>query len=569
MSFAFRFRFGFGLPACLAAWLAFGGASIFAHGPLPTYSTRTLSVAWEMWQRGEWWVPHLNGVAYSHKAPLLYWLIHAGWAVGGVSDVWPRVLELLLGAAVLALTAQLARRVHPERADGRAAAAWVLAGTAFFFLFALQLMFELLLSVFVLLALLALLRDGLERPRPHWPLFALALTGGLLTKGPVMLLHVAFPVLLAPWWSAAVRARRARWYTGAALATLAALALFALWVLPAAFGGSAEYREQLLWSQTAGRVVASFDHARPGWWYLAVLPAVLLPWSLWPRAWAALARVGRDAGTRLLLAWLLPTLVAFSLVSGKQAYYLVPELAGFALLLARAALCHEGSQTMRAPAAFVVGLGAALAFLPHLARAQAWSPHWIVDLASGHLAWGLATIAVGLLLLGRAPGPAAALRRLALASLAASALAHAEFTETLWHDYDLAPAAHRMAELQRTGRPIANVGVYEGQYHFLGRLSHPIESLLWPDTPAWAKAHRDGIIVQYPHELHGNERGRPLLVQPFRGSWIEIWDAQEWLYAHGHDVPRPPEHPVEVDPPGYRRALEGEGVEPSETTDPG
>ncbi len=47
----------------------------------PVGETRYASVAWEMWQRGDFLVPHLNGELYSHKPPLLFWLMHAGWAV--------------------------------------------------------------------------------------------------------------------------------------------------------------------------------------------------------------------------------------------------------------------------------------------------------------------------------------------------------------------------------------------------------------------------------------------------------------------------------------------------------
>ena len=81
----------------LLAWGVVALVSIFLHGPVPLYSTRSLAVAWEMWDRGSWLVPLFNGAPYSHKTPLLPWLIHAGWLVTGVSDVWPRVLMVLLG----------------------------------------------------------------------------------------------------------------------------------------------------------------------------------------------------------------------------------------------------------------------------------------------------------------------------------------------------------------------------------------------------------------------------------------------------------------------------------------
>ena len=73
--------------AWIPLWLAAALVAIFQTGFMPLYSTRTLGVAWEMWNSGQFLVPYANGAPYSHKVPLLFWLIHAGWLVGGVGDV--------------------------------------------------------------------------------------------------------------------------------------------------------------------------------------------------------------------------------------------------------------------------------------------------------------------------------------------------------------------------------------------------------------------------------------------------------------------------------------------------
>ena len=39
--------------------------------PLPIDETRYLTVAWEMRRTGEFLVPHLNGLPYAHKPPLI------------------------------------------------------------------------------------------------------------------------------------------------------------------------------------------------------------------------------------------------------------------------------------------------------------------------------------------------------------------------------------------------------------------------------------------------------------------------------------------------------------------
>jgi len=518
------------LAGCIALWLAVAGFSIFLHGPMPLYSTRTLSVGWEMWQQGSWLVPLQNGMQYSHKAPLLYWLYHAGWAVTGVNDVWPRALALIFGALALVLVSRLARALFPQRPDAAVLAPWIVAGSTFFLLFALQLMFDVLLGLFVLAAFLALVRGDIYRGVPSWIGFSLALGLGLLVKGPVMLLHVVFPVLLAPLWSEQARAAPARWYGRAALATLGGFALFAAWLVPALLQGDAAYREALLWKQTAGRIVKSFDHARAWWWYLAILPALAFPWVLWFGSWRALAGARRDdiAGGRFLGCWLLPALLAFTLSSGKQAYYLIPELGGLAVALAAAIAARADARWPRwygaLPALVIIALGAMTLALPWLPPQWITSP-WVAQLANGSrwIAWFI--VAAGAALLIGARRPTRFVLQLGAASLIAGAAAHALFMHAYWPRYDLAPAAQAIARAQREGRPVLNIGTYEAEYQFLGRLEKPLAELDRPeDIAAWRQAHPDGVIVQTGARTPKGV-GTPLHRQRFRSRWVEIWPA--------------------------------------------
>src|SRR5690554_7503029 len=59
---------------------------------MPVDETRYVGVAWDMWQSGSWVVPLLNAEPYSHKPPLLFWLIHVGWALFGVNEITPRLV---------------------------------------------------------------------------------------------------------------------------------------------------------------------------------------------------------------------------------------------------------------------------------------------------------------------------------------------------------------------------------------------------------------------------------------------------------------------------------------------
>ncbi len=61
----------------LTAWGALVLTALLTRPPLPVDETRYLSVAWEMWQQQHILVPISNGAPYSHKPPLLFWLMQA------------------------------------------------------------------------------------------------------------------------------------------------------------------------------------------------------------------------------------------------------------------------------------------------------------------------------------------------------------------------------------------------------------------------------------------------------------------------------------------------------------
>jgi 4-amino-4-deoxy-L-arabinose transferase-like glycosyltransferase len=552
------------IPLWLPLWLGVALLAIFQHGPMPLYSTRTLAVAWEMWQHGEWLVPHINGAPYSHKVPLLFWLIHAGWAVGGVGDVWPRILEVLIGAGWLLAAAALARRVFARRAEVAAIVPWLLLALSYAFLFGLQIMYEMLLAFWVAAALCCLVG------RPRWIAFALCVGAGLLTKGPVMLLHVAFPLLLGPWWSEAARADRRGWYVRGAMALGGGFALLVAWALPAGFAGGQAYRNELFFMQTAGRVVDSFDHARPLWWYLPMLPVLLFPWIAWPRLWAAAWRWREPLGDgeRFLIAWLVPTLGVFSLVSGKQVYYLLPLLPGAAMLLARLVSRSEWNRGARPllggwPLGIaVVVAGVFLLALPWLVQQGKVQSVWLVDAADGSALFGAVFVVLGLWLAVPRRDAAVELRRIAFATLLGTAAAHALFARTLWHYFDLTPASHVMREAQLAGRPLANLGTYEGQFQFLARLTQPITEVHTPDLAAWLQAHPNALVATYTSRLTPVDLRHARLIQPFRSRWLLLWDAPVLAALRAGATPPDSAHPTTLAPPDYWRYRQ---VEPGST----
>ena len=516
------------LRAPLLAWSVLALLSIFLHGPIPLYSTRTLAVAWEMWDQGSWLVPLFNGAPYSHKTPLLPWLMHAGWFVGGVNDIWPRLLVVLLGTVAIAQAGVLASRLYPTRPNLPALTAWAMAGSWFFFLFSLQLMYELPLTVAVLGGLLALCRRRGEAWVPWWPGLALAVGFGLLAKGPVVLLHLGVPLLTARWWHPLARADGNGFAKKALLAVLAGIGMFALWLLPALTLGDPEYRQALLVTQTAGRIRDSFDHAQSWWWYAPILMLLMAPWW-WSRWWwRQVPALWRDTANRFAWCWLLGVVLAFSLISGKQPYYLLPEFAALALLLAVAA--NERPRLgLAAPVALCL-VGSAMLGV-RLFKGHIGQPFPEELLTSVPLA-GVVLLVAGLAAIRWRSLPAHA-----FAVLLGMASLHAAATPLLRTQFDFTPTARLIGDAQRGGTRVAFLGLYQLQFQFAGRLSEPLIVLDEGAAREWAASNPGQLLVVNAREPWTAPGPQPVTQQRFRTRWVQVWRAGQWRALPPQQLP--------------------------------
>jgi 4-amino-4-deoxy-L-arabinose transferase-like glycosyltransferase len=511
----------------LAALLALVAAVGLARPLLPIDETRYAGVAWEMWVRGDFLVPFRNGEAYHHKPPLLFWLMHAGWAVFGVNEWWPRLISPLFAAGALALTARLGRRLWPQQPSVARDAPYVLLASLLFTYFASALMFDALLTFFVALGLLGLVSAWQDGGARGFVLLALGLGGALYAKGPVALLHLLPAALAAPWWMRERRPAWRRWYAGVGLALLGAAALILAWAVPAAIAGGEEYRHAIFWGQTAGRMASSFAHRAPAWFYLAWLPLMLLPWLPWPRLWRALAPAARqgllaESGSRLMLFAAGFALLAFSLISGKRWHYLLPEFVPAALLVARIVPAAAARRIDRwLPAATLVLAGVALAIAAPRLRALLGSD----DAGPVLVGAGLALAAVGIGLGRTRPHEATAdLRALATAMVLAWAIGLGTADVLLREPYDVGRTAAQLARHEAAGRPIGIVGDYHGQWHLAGRLRQPLQEVPPGEAAAWLAAHPQGRLVvvhKRDEELPAGARIEHL--QPrYRGSRLAI-----------------------------------------------
>jgi len=442
----------------------------------------------------------------------------------GVHTWVARVEALIVALGMLLTLRRLAARLGMN-AHGADTAMWLLAGCLGFAVFSTAIMFDLLLSLTVLGALHALLDLDASRWKRGSVFLGVTIGFGILAKGPVMLLHIVPVALLAPLWSDTARTHKARWYVALLAGLLIGVAILVCWLLPAARYAGPDYWQPLV-GKVTGRIAHSFAHQRPWWWYLPLVPLLLLPWLLTLRApKAAWASLWRGRFGRFLWCWWIVPFVAFCAISGKQIHYLLPLLPAWAL--AGAWLLQRPGARLRPLLFGLLALAMALALV-----ALPWQAAKTFDYpaqpAIAELALAGLIIAMGVWRgWGRdARGLALSATALVSAAMLAGALA-------LLPSLNVEPEAAFVKRALRDRVPIATIESDNGLLGYTGRLRQPVPWIARDQALAWCRAHPDGILLIL--ESHDEvTKGVPLRTWPYFLSGdrrITAWRARQILGA--------------------------------------
>lgn len=283
-----------------------------------------ISIAEEALRDGTWFSFYNHGEAYADKPPLYLWIVMLSKLLFGSYQMWFIALASVLPVAgILAVMGRWVREENPSF-DPKAADL-MLATTGMFLGSALVLRMDMLMCLFIVLAIYTFWRlyRGTARPCHKWllPVWIFLAT---FTKGPVgfMMPILVIAVFLAVKGQIRTFGRYMGWRQWALLVGLCV----AWWALVYIEGG-AEYINNLLFHQTIGRGIDSFHHKRPWWYYIAHIPQSFAPWVfllvgvLGVGAWRKLVRTDLE---RLFMVAITATFVMLSIFSSKLDIYLVP-----------------------------------------------------------------------------------------------------------------------------------------------------------------------------------------------------------------------------------------------------
>ena len=511
-----------------AIWLLLVVGGLAARPSLVAVDGMLLSDAWWSWQ-------NIGTEPFSGPV-LLFWLIHAGWHLFGVSELWARLVAPLFVLAGLWLAYAAARRLWPQQPDAPRYAPLLIIGTGGIVAFASQTLTDTPMIAVVMLALLGLAYWLRGNTRRGSALFACALLGGLLIKGPLAVIWLLPPAITLPWIAPDARSAGRRWL---ALAIVGAIVTWGVWI-------SAQHSIGAL----VDLLLTDPAPDRRDWYWLPVFALLFAyPWIWWRTSWRAMGRLSRhrlDAGSILVLVAIAAACVGAFFDPYRVQHVLLPAMALAALLLARAlAATPEKARDFHAalpglPLLFIGFVFFLLNIVPHAHLDAVWRrllgesslPIWLGGISLGA---GLLLLGGGYLLAQLTPRPLRfrILQVALLPVLMASAL-NLEFLSGLRDFFDLQPFAERIHALQAEGRPIAVIGSYDGGFDLAGRLEQPPVILADANTAhRWAAANGSGVVITFFAGSTLRLPGRPIFLAAAGDRWAALWPASTIIATEG------------------------------------
>jgi len=314
-------------------------AGLGAYGLLNNNEGLYASIGQAMLQTGNYSIPHLNGVPYIEKPPLLYWLSAISYAVFGVHEFsarfWPATAGLVTCLTVYGFGCRL------QKKQLGLMGAWILATSIGFIIFSRTVFFDGLLTCFLTLAFVSFYFFYTTEQRKYlrWSYTCLALA--VLTKG--LVAGVLFALVILVFLSLEYALIRF-WKK---LFDPLALLLFIGIALPWHVWASIQ-EPGFAWFYIINEHMLRFlnlrepqDYYRGSFfYYLPRLAAYFMPWTLLLGAVFIRNPVSAGVNTqasslrKFLWCWFLVPLVFFSFSHAKANYYMMLGMPALAFSVA-------------------------------------------------------------------------------------------------------------------------------------------------------------------------------------------------------------------------------------------
>ncbi len=354
---------------CAAMCVAVVFVYLYGLGALPLTGPdepRYAQVAREMWGRGDWVTPTLGGFTWFEKPALPYWTMRVGFALFGVNEYAARFGSGVAGLCTVAAAWRIGRcveRISAAKWRGLGVmCAGVTASCLGLLVFARAASFDIYITAATACALWCFFAADIEanHVRRRWFIAGCyAFMGAaLLAKG---LIGVVLPAgIVGLYFVLRRRVPEGFWWRSLVWGLPLTIAVASLWYVPVITRHGWTFVNEFFIQHHFARYVSNkYRHPQPFYFYLPVVFALALPWSLVlikatleavKAAWQGEgkgAMTGGDAtqdeataGDEIVgrlnlfaLAWLVVPVAFFSMSGSKLPGYVLPALPGACLLV--------------------------------------------------------------------------------------------------------------------------------------------------------------------------------------------------------------------------------------------
>ncbi|MFZ1057194.1 MAG: glycosyltransferase family 39 protein [Opitutaceae bacterium] len=352
----------------------FGALFAWRLGSAPLFNPdegRYAEVPREMIAGRDWVTPHLDGVPYFEKPPLMYWAVAACEEAFGPSEWSVRLAPALFGVAGILMAYSAARRIY-----GRDAGFWsaVVLGTSLLYLAIGHLvLLDMAVSVLMSATLFCFILGMREPPGAarRWLFFGLYASAALatLTKG---LMGFLIPGAVMFLWVLLLNQWRRLWPLYLPSGVSLFLVIAAPWHFLAASRNPGWAHFYLVYEHWERFFDKGHGRWGPFWYFVPILILGLFPWTgfLWSSFRDALAggwsRRRENAEAWFFTIWAVFIFLFFSKSQSKLPPYILPVFPAVAVVMGRwlaATLPAEDAFARMRPAlrvfAFLCGLMAA------------------------------------------------------------------------------------------------------------------------------------------------------------------------------------------------------------------
>lgn len=290
----------------------------------PDNELRYLSIADEALRNGSIFTFTTHGIVYADKPPLYLWIVMLGKTLFGYHNLlFLGLFSFLPALVVIRVMDRWVKSAMPE--NERLLAQLMLLTSAFFLGTALVVRMDMLMCMFIVLALYTFFRmysgSGKRRDPILFPVFIFL---ALFAKGPIGLIVPLLSTTVFLYLKGEIKTigKYWGWKTLPILLTLCGA-----WFAGVFAEGGSPYLSNLLFKQTVNRAVNSFHHKEPFYFYLIAIWYSLAPWSLLAIGTLAMSfrkKLSLSDLERFFLVIILSTLTILSLFSSKLPVYMLP-----------------------------------------------------------------------------------------------------------------------------------------------------------------------------------------------------------------------------------------------------